>query len=41
MRATADRMLASPAFTITRGEVDEMVGTLSKALDHLAETVTE
>ncbi|KQQ37800.1 aminotransferase [Rhizobium sp. Leaf306] len=41
MRATADRMLASPAFTITRGEVDEMVETLSKALDHLAETVTE
>jgi putrescine aminotransferase len=41
MRATADRMLASPAFTITRGEVDEMVVTLSKALDHLAETVTE
>lgn len=41
MRATADRMLASPAFTITRGEVDEMVVTLSKALDHLAETVAE
>ncbi|KQQ74126.1 aminotransferase [Rhizobium sp. Leaf321] len=41
MRATADRMLASPAFTITRGDVDEMVVTLSKALDHLAETVTE
>lgn len=41
MRATADRMLASPAFTITRGEVDEMVVTLSKALDHLAETMTE
>ncbi len=41
MRATADRMLASPAFTITRGEVDEMVETLSKALDHLAETVAE
>ena len=41
MRATADRMLASPAFTITRGEVDEMVETLSKALDQLAETVTE
>ncbi|MBP2460552.1 MULTISPECIES: aspartate aminotransferase family protein [unclassified Rhizobium] len=41
MRATSDRMLASPAFTITRGEVDEMVVTLSKALDQLAETVTE
>ena len=41
MRATADRMLASPALTITRSQVDEMVGTLRKALDHLRDTVRE
>ena len=41
MRATADRMLASPALTIARSQVDEMVGTLRKALDHLRDTVRE
>ena len=41
MRATADRMLASPALTITRSQVDEMVGTLRRALDHLRDTVRD
>ncbi len=38
MRATGDRMLASPALTISRPEVDEMIGTLEAALDHLRDT---
>jgi putrescine aminotransferase len=37
MRATGDRMLASPALTISRSEVDQVIETLSKALDHLQE----
>lgn len=41
MRATGDRMLASPAFTISRSEVDEVVEKLGKALDHLRDTVRE
>ena len=41
MRATGDRMLASPAFTISRAQVDEVVGTLRKGLDHLRDTVRE
>ena len=41
MRATADRMLASPALTISRAEVDEVVEKLRKALDHLRDTVKE
>lgn len=41
MRATGDRMLASPAFTISRSQVDQMVETLRKALDHLRDTVRE
>jgi putrescine aminotransferase len=41
MRATADRMLASPAFTIKRSEVDEVIEKLRHALDHLRETVKE
>ncbi|MBB6180811.1 aspartate aminotransferase family protein [Pseudorhizobium flavum] len=41
MRATSDRMLASPAFTISRSEVDEVVDKLRKALDHLRDTVRE
>lgn len=35
MRATSDRMLASPALVISRSEVDEMIGILRKGLDHL------
>ncbi|MDE1159267.1 MAG: aspartate aminotransferase family protein [Neorhizobium sp.] len=38
MRATGDRMLASPALTITRSEIDEMIETLEAALDRLRET---
>ncbi len=41
MRATADRMLASPALTIARSEVDEVVDKLRKALDHLRDNVRE
>ncbi|KEQ03160.1 MULTISPECIES: aspartate aminotransferase family protein [Pseudorhizobium] len=41
MRATDDRMLASPALIIARSEVDEMVDTLRKGLDHLRDTVRE
>ncbi|TWF56947.1 aspartate aminotransferase family protein [Neorhizobium alkalisoli] len=37
LRATGDRMLASPALTISRSEVDQVIETLSKALDHLRE----
>ncbi|MCJ8517268.1 putrescine aminotransferase [Pseudorhizobium tarimense] len=41
MRATGDRMLASPAFTITHSQLDEMVETLRKGLDHLRDAVGE
>ena len=41
LRATGDRMLASPALTISRSEVDEVVDKLSLALDHLRDTVRE
>jgi putrescine aminotransferase len=41
MRATGDRMLASPALTISRAEVDEVIGKLRNALDHLRDTVKE
>ncbi|MCF6370516.1 aspartate aminotransferase family protein [Rhizobium halophilum] len=41
MRATGDRMLASPAFTIAYSEVDQMVETVRKGLDHLRDTVCE
>ncbi|MFD1746504.1 aspartate aminotransferase family protein [Rhizobium helianthi] len=37
MRATADRMLASPALVISREEVDAMVRYMRHGLDHLAE----
>jgi putrescine aminotransferase len=39
LRATGDRMLASPALTISRSEVDQVIETLGKALDHLREKV--
>ncbi|MFB9951291.1 aspartate aminotransferase family protein [Rhizobium puerariae] len=39
MRATGDRMLASPALTISRSEIDEVIGKLRNALDHLRDTV--
>ncbi|MGG2476163.1 aspartate aminotransferase family protein, partial [Rhizobium sp. BR5] len=38
MRATGDRMLASPALTISRSEVDQIIETLRKALDYLRDT---
>lgn len=38
MRATGDRMLASPALVISRSEVDQMTETLRKGLDHLRDT---
>ncbi|WP_165220979.1 aspartate aminotransferase family protein [Affinirhizobium pseudoryzae] len=38
MRATGDRMLASPALIISRSEVDQMVETLRRGLDHLRDT---
>nr|WP_250814196.1 aspartate aminotransferase family protein [Neorhizobium tomejilense] len=41
LRATGDRMLASPALTISRSEVDEVVEKLRAALDHLRDSVTE
>ncbi|WP_117195466.1 aspartate aminotransferase family protein [Rhizobium terrae] len=41
MRATGDRMLASPALTISRAEVDEVIDKLRQALDHLRDTVKE
>ncbi|MFN7027586.1 MAG: aspartate aminotransferase family protein [Pseudorhizobium sp.] len=41
MRATGDRMLASPAFTISHSQVDQMVETLCKGLDHLRDTVRD
>ncbi|WP_430305435.1 aspartate aminotransferase family protein [Rhizobium sp. 0TCS1.26] len=39
MRATGDRMLASPPLIISRSQVDEMVDTLRLGLDHLRETL--
>ncbi len=39
MRATGDRMLASPALTISHSEVDEVIDKLRRALDHLRDTV--
>ncbi|CDZ48219.1 aspartate aminotransferase family protein [Neorhizobium galegae] len=41
MRATGDRMLVSPALTISRAEVDEVVEKLRAALDHLRDTVRD
>jgi putrescine aminotransferase len=41
LRATGDRMLASPALTISRSEVDEVIEKLRAALDHLQDSVTE
>jgi putrescine aminotransferase len=41
MRATDDRMLASPALIISRSEVDEIIDTLRRALDHLRDTVRD
>ncbi|CDN53270.1 Aminotransferase class-III [Neorhizobium galegae bv. officinalis bv. officinalis str. HAMBI 1141] len=41
LRATADRMLASPALTISRSEVDEVIEKLRAALDHLKDSVRE
>ena len=38
MRATGDRMLASPALTISRSEVDQIISILRKGLDHLRDT---
>ncbi len=40
MRATGDRMLASPALVISRSEVDQMTETLRKGLDHLRDTAS-
>ncbi len=34
-------MLASPALTISRSEVDEIIETLRKGLDHLRDTIRE
>ncbi|CDZ62559.1 aspartate aminotransferase family protein [Neorhizobium galegae] len=41
LRATGDRMLASPALTISRAEVDEVIEKLRAALDHLRDSVGE
>jgi putrescine aminotransferase len=41
LRATGDRMLASPALTISRSEVDEVVDKLRSALDHVRDTIRE
>ncbi|UIK06641.1 aspartate aminotransferase family protein [Neorhizobium galegae] len=41
LRATGDRMLASPALTISRAEVDEVIEKLRAALDHLKDSVRE
>ncbi|MCJ9672664.1 MULTISPECIES: aspartate aminotransferase family protein [unclassified Neorhizobium] len=41
LRATADRMLASPALTISHSEVDEVIEKLRAALDHLKDSVRE
>jgi len=41
MRATGDRMLASPALTISRSEVDKVIEKLRNALDHLRDTVAK
>ncbi|KAB1085829.1 aspartate aminotransferase family protein [Neorhizobium galegae] len=40
LRATGDRMLASPALTISRSEVDEVIEKLRAALDHLRDSVS-
>jgi putrescine aminotransferase len=39
LRATNDRMLASPPLILTHGQVDEMIDTLRAGLDHLKETL--
>ena len=39
LRATNDRMLASPPLIITHAQVDELVDTLRGGLDHLKETM--
>lgn len=41
LRATSDRMLASPALTISHAEVDEVIAKLRLGLDHLRDTVFE
>ncbi|MCQ1569582.1 aspartate aminotransferase family protein [Neorhizobium galegae] len=41
LRATGDRILASPALTISRAEVDEVIEKLRAALDHLKDSVRE
>ncbi len=41
MRATGDRMLASPALTIGRSEVDEVIDKLRAGLDHLRDSVRD
>ena len=41
LRATGDRMLASPALTISRSEVDEVIEKLRNALDHLRDNVRD
>ncbi|CDZ37579.1 aspartate aminotransferase family protein [Neorhizobium galegae] len=41
LRATGDRMLASPALTFSRSEVDEVIEKLRAALDHLRDTVRD
>ncbi|MEN3146719.1 aspartate aminotransferase family protein [Neorhizobium sp. IRAMC:178] len=41
LRATGDRMLASPALTISRSEVDEVIDKLRGALDHLKDNVRD
>jgi putrescine aminotransferase len=41
MRATGDRMLASPALTISRSEVDQVIEILRRGLDHLRDTHRE
>ena len=38
LRATGDRMLASPPLIISRAEVDEVIDKLRAALDHLRDT---
>lgn len=39
LRATNDRMLASPPLTITRAEIDELIAKLRAGLDHLRDTM--
>lgn len=40
MRATSDRMLASPPLVISHTEVDALIGKLRGGLDHLRDTIT-